>query len=482
MPGLLYAATIAVILSIGMLGMAAAAGTVQVVSPSSSDSVPAGPITLLLRISLDSGQVLQGILVHIDDVLVETRGIAVVTGNPAQALHRMQLDLAAGTRHVKFTAQTNTGDLPPASLQLRVIAPAEADSLLRPNLFVLAVGISSYQEPSLHLRFPAKDAIDFSGAMRRQGGGLYKSVKIRLLVDAAANKADLLDALDWLQHQATHRDVVVLFLAGHGIRDSATSRYYFLPADADLSAVNRTMLSQDDLRATLHSLPGKVLMFLDTCYAGQMMRHTERAPLDLERFVQELVQAESGVVVFSSSSGKQTSQESADWRNGAFTRAVVEGLSGKAALPGHEAITLSMLDLYISERVKQLTGGVQTPTLSRPQSVQDFPVALRNPQLAPHTIRVQTATTPKPVSAVAVPDAPPAGSAGMPSEVSANPTPKAEPPAPTSRVDIDTEPTTQPPQTPPLAPKKASPKASSKPSSAILGASPRSQAKPIKRK
>jgi hypothetical protein len=341
--------------------------------------VLAGPVTVLLQVSLDSDQVLQGVSARVDDVPVETRGIAVATGSPALALHRLQLVLAAGSRHLTVTAKTNTGNLPPAALALSVVTAGDVDPMLRPNLYVLAVGISSYQEKALQLRFPAKDAIDFSAAMRRQSGGLYKSVKTRLLVDAAANKADLVDALDWLQHQATNRDVVVLFLAGHGIRDGATGRYYFLPADADLAAVSRTMLSQDDLRATLHSLPGKVLVFLDTCFAGQLMRQQERAPLDLQRFVQDLVSADNGVVVFASSSGKQTAQESADWRNGVFTRAVVEGLSGKAALPGRGTITLSMLDLYISDRVKQLTGGVQTPTLSRPQSGQDFPVALLRP-------------------------------------------------------------------------------------------------------
>lgn len=377
--GLLCATVVGVMIQVVMFCTPASAGTLQILSPSDNESVLAGPSTVILQVSLDSGQVLQGLSALIDDVLVETRGIALSTGNPALALHRVQLVLTAGSRHVKVTAKTNTGELPPASLTLTVVAAGDSDPMLRPNLYVLAVGISAYREPALKLRFPAKDAIDFSAAMRRQSGGLYKSVKTRLLVDAAANRADLLDALESLQHQATNRDVVVLFLAGHGIRDSASGRYYFLPSDADLAAVNRTMLSQDDLRATLHSLPGKVLVFLDTCFAGQMMRQQERAPLDLERFVQDLVSADNGVVVFASSSGKQTAQESADWRNGVFTRAVVEGISGKAALPGRGTITLSMLDLYVSERVKQLTGGVQTPTLSRPQSSQDFPVALPRP-------------------------------------------------------------------------------------------------------
>jgi len=37
---------------------------------------------------------------------------------------------------------------------------------------------------------------------------------------------------------------------------------------------------------------------------------------------------------------------------------------------------VNMLDLYISERVKELTEGQQTPTTVKPPNVPDFPVAV----------------------------------------------------------------------------------------------------------
>lgn len=36
-----------------------------------------------------------------------------------------------------------------------------------------------------------------------------------------------------------------------------------------------------------------------------------------------------------------------------------------------------MLDLYLSERVKELTKGEQTPTTTKPQTIQDFPIAVK---------------------------------------------------------------------------------------------------------
>ncbi|HYX41042.1 MAG TPA: hypothetical protein VE821_05060 [Pyrinomonadaceae bacterium] len=56
---------------------------------------------------------------------------------------------------------------------------------------------------------------------------------------------------------------------------------------------------------------------------------------------------------------------------------MVEGLLGRADYVGRGRITINMLDLYISERVKELTAGNQTPTTAKPQTVPDFPVALK---------------------------------------------------------------------------------------------------------
>lgn len=55
-------------------------------------------------------------------------------------------------------------------------------------------------------------------------------------------------------------------------------------------------------------------------------------------------------------------------------------LKGSVARPtytGKGKITINMLDLYLSERVKELTGGKQTPTTTKLQTIQDFPIAVR---------------------------------------------------------------------------------------------------------
>jgi len=97
----------------------------------------------------------------------------------------------------------------------------------------------------------------------------------------------------------------------------------------------------------------------------------------LTRLVNELSSAENGAVVFASSTGRQESLESDEWKNGAFTKAIVEGLNGKADLLQNGKITVNELETYLAERVKELTEGQQTPTVAKPQTVPDFPIAVK---------------------------------------------------------------------------------------------------------
>jgi uncharacterized caspase-like protein len=138
---------------------------------------------------------------------------------------------------------------------------------------------------------------------------------------------------------------------------------------------------REDIQDALNSLAGKALLFLDACHAGAIVSTGKtRGGVDINSVVNEFTRSERGVVMFTASTGKQLSQENSAWGNGAFTKAVIEalGLPGKKALAdyrGDGKITTSALDLYVSERVKTLTGGAQSPIMIRPPTVPDFQIA-----------------------------------------------------------------------------------------------------------
>lgn len=164
--------------------------------------------------------------------------------------------------------------------------------------------------------------------------------------------------------------------AGHGVTDQS-GVFYFLPVEGDLERLKRTGVSQADIATTVASIAGKVIVFMDACHSGKVMEKVKRrSALDLSAVVNELASAENGAVVFSSATGRQYSLESRDWGNGAFAKALVEGIEGKADFRGTGRITVNMLDLYVSERVKELTKGQQTPCTVKPPNVPDFPVVV----------------------------------------------------------------------------------------------------------
>lgn len=246
---------------------------------------------------------------------------------------------------------------------------------IRPKLYILAVGVSHYAHPELRLSFAAKDASDFAAVMMRQKGGLYRDVVIRLLTDERATKDEILNGLDWIRKETTSKDVAMVLLAGHGVNDY-DGRYFFLPCNTDVEQLLQTGVSFEDIKSTISALAGKTLFFIDTCHAGNVLGGRRALSSDLIGVVRELADAENGVVVFAASTGKQYSLEDREWNNGAFTHAVVEGINGHADYFGRGCITINMLDLYISERVKKLTGGRQTPTTAKLYTVSDFPIAL----------------------------------------------------------------------------------------------------------
>jgi hypothetical protein len=257
---------------------------------------------------------------------------------------------------------------------------ASAEDLLKPKLYALVVGISVYANSDYNLGYAAKDARDFAAALQNQKGGLYSEVTLRTLPDGDATASAIRDGLDWLTKEVTSRDIGLVYLAGHGMLDER-ERFYFLAADSDTARLRSTAVPREDIQDALNALAGKALLFLDACHAGAVVGTSKtRGVIDINSVVNEFSRTERGVVVFTASTGRQFSQENSAWGNGAFTKAVIEGLGlpGKKAMAdyrGDGKITTSALDLYVSDRVKALTGGSQSPVMIRPPTVPDFPIA-----------------------------------------------------------------------------------------------------------
>ena len=350
---------------------------VEIVSPMDGAEVTTSNISVRYAVRSPSGEPLTDVKLMVDGRPASTeRGVVPAAPPPGGSLLESTVSVPPRDTTVSVIAINRFASSTPATVHLHWHGTGTDVFEIKPKLYVLAIGVSEYADPSLQLHYAAKDAQDFAAAMERQKGGLYRDVQVKLLTDDKANRDDVLDGLEWIRTQTTSKDVAMVLLSGHGVNDRS-GQYFFLPHDANIERLLRTGVSMSDIRTTIESLAGKTLFFVDTCHSGNVLggRKGERA--DINGLVNELASAENGAVVFAASTGTQYSIEDPAWSNGAFTKALVEGLSGRADYGGSGRITLNMLDLYISERVKELTRGQQTPTTKKPDMVSDFPVALK---------------------------------------------------------------------------------------------------------
>jgi WD40 repeat protein len=344
---------------------------VRITGPDDGTHVATDTATLAYAVRAPSGDPVERI-----DVLIDGRPVKAV-GLP---IRRLATDVEIkGSVAVTLTRRVTevgliawSGALSSQAARIKLTWDRAPEATRK--LYALVVGVSSYADRDMALHYAAKDARDFAKALLDQKGGYYVDVGMRVLADREATRESIVDGLKWLERMATQpNDVAVLFLAGHGLTDEKQT-YWFMPFDSTEDSARAKGVSQDEMRRSLQKIPGKVLWFLDTCHAG---RAAKRTRVDVNLLVNAVTASENGgIVVYASSTGRQVSIERDDWGNGAFTKAIVEGIAlGKADLLGKGLITTSSLDTFVASRVQELTERKQNPVMGRPPEEPDFTIA-----------------------------------------------------------------------------------------------------------
>jgi WD40 repeat protein len=256
-------------------------------------------------------------------------------------------------------------------------APMQRPPAAKPRLFVLAIGVGRYADARVNpLGLPAKDATDFAAVFNAQSGQAYASVATRVLTEDMATKEAISKGLTWLSSSVGEKDFGILFMAGHAVNHPNGS-YYFLSHDTAYDRLPATSVDEASIRTALVRLKGRAVLFVDTCHAGNALGSAKGYSRDVSKIANTLAAPENGVIVFASSTGRQESQEKKEWGNGAFTKALIAGLRGRADLMQRGRVTFQGLGYYVSSEVEKLTNGEQTPVMiAPPPGLPDFTLAL----------------------------------------------------------------------------------------------------------
>jgi WD40 repeat protein/uncharacterized caspase-like protein len=237
------------------------------------------------------------------------------------------------------------------------------------RLHVLAIGVSDYGDKArnLRLKFAHRDARDVASALvSTQDGGLYAEVKPMFLYDGTADKAGIFEALAAMERNVgagAGQDLAVVMFSGHGTMIG--NQFYLVPYGADNSTEARLKASTipaSEFQSEIAKLAehGRVLVLLDACRSGGAIGGAANA-LPAADLLKAVV-AGSNVTVLTSSTADKLSREDEQWQHGAFTKVLLDALSGSADdidTDHNGVISMAELTAYIAKHLSQLTGGDQ---------------------------------------------------------------------------------------------------------------------------
>jgi WD40 repeat protein len=336
---------------------------VTILSPERDSSVSSTTLKLRYSVNSPAGPV-TAVSVRIDGRPIPTgRGLT-----PAD--NQVEIEIPARDCEVGIIAENSNGASTPGTVRVHWAGAGAAAGPAKPTLFVVAVGVSKYQNPALRLGLPAKDAQDLANAFSEQQGKFYGAVRTQVLVNEQATRSSVLKAISGVRRDAHQGDFVVIFLAGHGAADDSKS-FYYLPADADPTDLLTTAVKFSEITEMVSQIQARTVLFVDTCHSGNLNGGRLAAIADINAIANNLSDESVGAVVFTASTGSQYAFEDPSWGNGAFTKALVEGLHGNASDQGE--ITISTLERWVGKRVSNLTCGKQTPVCAK--RVPDFSIA-----------------------------------------------------------------------------------------------------------
>jgi hypothetical protein len=203
------------------------------------------------------------------------------------------------------------------------------------DIYVLAIGIDKYLDPSSNLNFAVKDARDMGGELQKLHTNRYDkgNIHIKYILDENATRENILKTLKELAGKIRPFDDFVLFVAGHGVLlDGA--KYAILTHNYDGKAAKtgqfidivETIGSHEVMSALRKIQAQGQLVILDTCHAGGI----DQLVADLYKTRMSIFAKKMGLHIYASASSKEGALDG--YRgNGLFTSSLLNGLRNNQA-------------------------------------------------------------------------------------------------------------------------------------------------------
>jgi WD40 repeat protein len=266
-----------------------------------------------------------------------------------------------------------------------------------PHLWCIAVGVSDYAGDRLDLRFAAKDADDFAEALKLAATRFFGGDCVHLTLlsttrheeSVSPTRANIVRAFEQVR-EARPTDVLVVYLAGHGVNHGGVDGdYYYVTRDATSLAIGsvkeHVAISGDELTDLIKKSPAlKQVLVLDTCASGHVAEKLagRRSASASQVRAMERLKDRTGMYVLAGCAADAVSYEASRYGQGLLTFSLLKGMR-VGRLRQDEYVDVSGLFAFAADHVPEIAegiGGIQRPIVATPSAGASFDIGRLTPE------------------------------------------------------------------------------------------------------
>ncbi len=218
------------------------------------------------------------------------------------------------------------------------------------NKFALIIGnedYSSFQQnltSEMNVEFAGNDALVFKEYFLKTFGVPEKN--ITCLLNATAGKlSQAIDKINKLIQVTNGKANVIVYYAGHGLPDETTKEPYLIPVDVSGSNIS-SAIKLSSLYQKLTEFPSQqITVFMDACFSGGGREAGLLAARGV-RITPKVDYLKGNIVVFTASSGEESSLPWKEKQHGMFTYFLLKKFQETKG-----DVSFSELDSFLKEKV-----------------------------------------------------------------------------------------------------------------------------------
>ena len=357
---------------------------VQILSPINRSTQASSKQDVVVRVT-DQGGGIDEIRLYHNDKLIEgtQRGFKPVAKEGTSETKTFTITLVDGVNRIRATAlNAQRTESLPHEIEISFKAP----TLVKPNMYIMAIGINEYLNPRYNLNYAKNDAYAFANALQKGAAEIFEKITLLTIYDSQATRNGIIGEIQKVIQQARPEDVFVFYYAGHGVMSSGNSvekpDFYLVPhnvtkmyeADDELKAKGISAREIGEFSKSIRSQ--KQLFVLDACQSGGAVQSFAMRGAAEEKAIAQLSRS-TGTYFIAASGTEQFATEVATLGHGIFTYSIIEALKG--ACKSHDGrLTVNLLKGCVEDMVPELSkkhkGVPQFPTGYG--FGQDFPLVI----------------------------------------------------------------------------------------------------------